>query len=169
MRLSSIVVISVVGLLAIVSCGFLIARKYGASVELTRNAAANARSRETQARNVLQQLAAAPKLTVGSRTVSGAQRGEKPRVLAVVSRHVLPLLVPTREPGRPVDHPLLERLENVDVESVSYDRRELPALLAELTNVRTGNSSSALDGDLKALIESLEEGGDEEASQIVFY
>jgi hypothetical protein len=100
--------------------------------------------------------------------VSGAKSGKRPLVLAAVSRHVLPLLISSTGPGGSGAHPLLERLGNVDVESVSYQKEEIPALISELTAVQSEHPTSPLSGDLALLIDCLRKGGDKE-SEVIFY
>lgn len=168
MRTHSAIVITSVGLLALGICGYLIARKYGVSVVLTRNAAANARSRKSEADELLQRLAADPKLTIGSQTVNGAKRGKKPLVLAVVSRHVLPLLVHAAAPAGSGAYPLLERLGDVDVESVSYQNAEIPSLISELVALQSEHQTSTLSEDLMMLIEGLKQVKDQGA-EVIFY
>lgn len=168
MRLSTVVALSSVVLLAVVVGGYLMARKYAVSVELTRNAAANAKARQTEANELLQRLAGSPKLTIGSQTENGAKRGQKPLVLAVVSRHVLPLIASAAGTERSSRYPLLERLENVDVESVSYKSAAIPALIEELTSVQSEHQTSPLNGDLTKLIEGLKQGS-KQGSQVIFY
>lgn len=168
MRMSSIVVISFAGLFAAITCGYLIARKYGVSVELTRNATAKARAKDAEANALLRKLAADLKLTVGNQTTIDAERGKKPLVLAVVSRRILSILVnPT---GNTVSgaHSLLQKLGEVDVEPVSYSKREIPALISELMAIQSEHQTPALNGELATLIEGLKQGGDK-GSEIIFY
>ena len=168
MRLVPVVVISSIGILAVLVGGYFMARRYAVSVELTRDAAANAKAREMQANELLLRLAASPKLTIGSQTQDRAKRGKKPLILAVVSRHVLPLIENTAKSQGSRTHPLLERLENVDVESVSYQNAEVPSLIAELRSVQSRYQDSALNEDMTLLIQGLNTGA-KKGDEIVVY
>ena len=170
MRVYSIIVTSVLTLLAVSACAFLVARKYGIGVELTRNADANKRSRELRAYETLQRLAADPKLTVVRQpSPQDLAGGKKPVVICVVSRNILVTLVKTSDSSKlPAQQPLIVRLETVDVEPVAYDKAELSELIAEIAAVRGESSSSNLTGDLSKLLGSLEKENDQ-GSGIIFY
>ena len=166
MRLQSILVPSAVALLVLGAGAVLVARKYRIlGVELTRNAEANSRARELRAHEVLQRLAANPKLTVVRQVLPQDQgRGKKTVVLCVLSRHIVPALLESAN----LSQPLLNQLESVDVEPVPYNKAELPALIAEITAAQKRNPSPALTGDFNELLATLEKETDPH-SQVVFY
>jgi hypothetical protein len=126
MSLRSIAIVSSVGVFVLGENGFLLARRYGVKVELTRNADANRRLRELQADELLRQIAANPKITVATRATPRGSLGvrKKSTVLCILDRRILSVLV-----GRSGERPLLERLETIDVESALHKREEIGALI----------------------------------------
>jgi len=168
MRLSSVVVITSFGLLTIGVLSYFVARKYGISLELTRNASSHAKEREMRANELLQRLAAYPKLTIRTQAQDSSKQGKGHLVLAVVSRHVLGLIADVDRTEHPRPYPLLERLEEVDVESITYQSEEVPALILELRAVRSRHQNSPLNEDMTTLIQSLQQGANE-GSEVVFY
>jgi hypothetical protein len=169
MRLQSILVTSAVTLLVLGTGAVLVARKYRIlGVELTRNAEANSRAREQKAHETLQRIASNPKLTVVTQRSQDVGGKRNPVVLCMLSRHVLGMLVKPTDSAQAANQPLLQRLDTVDVEPVSYEQTELPNLIAEIAAVQSDNPLSPFASDLNKLLASLHK-ENEPGYEVVFY
>lgn len=130
---------------------YLVMRKHGVRVELTRNSTANRKAEALEAQKTLQRLAADPKLTVVWQRAKSLEGKRDPVVLCALKRPVLWMLVRPSGSSEAADRLLLQRLDSVDVEPVSYGKEEIPGLITEIAAVRRGNPSSPFSEDLLEL------------------
>ncbi|MGC1903799.1 MAG: hypothetical protein WA715_08270 [Candidatus Acidiferrum sp.] len=147
---------------------YLMIRRHGVKIELTRHSEANRKAEALEAQETLQRLAANPKLTVVWQRSGKLEGKRNPIVLCVLKRPIVGLLVRPSGSTETGGRPLLQKLDSVDVEPVLYSRSELPSLISEIAAVHRDDPSSPFSGDLNELLAALKTEGPPE-TELAFY
>lgn len=151
MRIQTVIFSCIAVCLVFILCFVLSAHRRGLRIELTRNAEANHKARESRAQETLRRLAANPELKV---VREGPHK--QPVVLCVISRNIVSALLKSVDPSIPINRTLVGQLENVDVEPVPYNNAELPKLISEIAVAREKNLTPNLASDFNQLITTLQ-------------
>jgi len=169
MSIKSILLESAAVVVVLIGGAYLMMRRHGISVELTRHSGTSRKAEAVEAQETLQRLAADPKLTVVWQRSENLGGKRNPIVLCVLKRPIVSILVKPIAPAGAIGRrSLLERLDSVDVEPVPYSKAELPSLIAEIAAVQKNNPSSPFSNDLKELLVALKRKEPPE-TEVVFY